>query len=98
MKNWSISQPGVLPGQSETPPLQDLPQAGRVVDVGPAGARVELTAQRGVLYGPARWNLGGHANAAAAITAGDYPRPGDAVLVVFAGVGIEDPWVVACWR
>lgn len=99
MKEWSISQPGVLPGESHAPRLQDQPQVGRVVDVTAAGARVELGgSQRGVLYGPARWNLGSYNTPALAIAAGHYPRPGDTAVIVFAGVGIEDPWVVGWWR
>jgi hypothetical protein len=99
MKEWSISQPGVLPGQGETPRLQDLPQTGRAVDATAAGVRVELAGtQSGVLYGPARWNLGSYPSPTAAILAGHYPHPDDTVLIVFAGVGIEDPWVVAWWR
>jgi hypothetical protein len=85
--------------RDHVPRLQDLPQVARVVDVSVAACRVELGgSQRGVLYGPARWNLGQYDTPALAIAAGHYPRPGDVVLIVFAGAGIEDPWVVSWWR
>jgi hypothetical protein len=94
-----VSQAGVLPGQTEAPRLQDTPQTGTVVDCTAAGARIELGGdQRGYLYGPARWGLGSYATPAAAIIGGHYPHPGDTVLLVFAGVGIEDPWICAWWR
>jgi hypothetical protein len=99
VKNWSASQPGVLPGQDTALRVQDIPQTGRAVDVTTAGVRVELGGnQRGVLYGPARWNLASYDTPADAIAGGWCPRPGDTVLVVFAGLGIEDPWIVAWWR
>lgn len=97
-KQWSVDQPGILPGQVDEPRLSDLPQVGRVIDVSTAGARFEVLGQSGVLYGPAPWPLGAYASVSSSITAGHYPHVGDVVLVVFAGRGIETPWVVGWTR
>jgi hypothetical protein len=44
------------------------------------------------------WSLGAYDTPALAISGGFAPRVGDRCLVVFAGTGIGDPWLVAWWR
>ena len=52
----------------------------------------------GAAYGPAPWCLGPHVSFAAAIAAEWMPITGDRSLVLFAGIGIENPVLVAGWR
>jgi hypothetical protein len=90
--------PQSVPGQRDEPRMQDIPQLGTVLSITSKGAKVELDARRGEFYGPAPWTLGVYDTAALAITAGYAPRVGDKVVVLFAGVGIDTPVIVAWWR
>jgi hypothetical protein len=96
-KDWSLSQGGVR-GDSGALRRQDVPQPGRVVKCTAKGAVIELDVERGVVYGPMPWHLGGSTSFAAAITGGNYPHPGDRAVVLFAGVGTSMPVCVAWWR
>jgi hypothetical protein len=90
--------PGVLPGQPTATALQDAPQEGAVVTVDATGATFTLADLPDQLFGPAPWGLGAYVDSAAALTAGHAPQPGDRCLVVFAGIGIETPWIAGWWR
>ena len=94
---FSRLTPGVH-GRTNVPHLGDVAQIGRILTVNAVGATFELAAMPGLAYGPAPWGLGQYATPAAAITAGYQPLPGDHALVVFAGVGVETPWVLSWWR
>lgn len=80
------------------PALSDVPQTAKILKVTAAGATFVLAEMPGLAYGPAPWGLGQYATPAAAITAGYQPLPGDRALVVFAGIGVETPWVLSWWR
>lgn len=95
---WSDLTPGVLPGDRTRPAIEDTPQQGTVIAVTSAGARVEVTGIRTQVCGPMPWSLGAYDTPALAISGGFAPRVGDRCLVVFAGAGIGDPWLVAWWR
>lgn len=98
LRRFSQFTPGIFPGQHDEPRLQDVPQVGTVRGVSAKGAVVEIDGQRGVTYGPAPWSLGSYSTAALAITGGFYPHTGDRCLIVFAGVGVETPILLAWWR
>ena len=98
MTRWGEFTPGVLPGQTAAPTLQDSPQQARVLSVTAGGVTFELDATPGHAYGPAPWLVGSYASAAAAISAGFAPHVGDRCLVVFAGTGMTTPWISAWAR
>lgn len=97
-RGYSTLTPGVMPGSRSAPPIQDAPQTARVVSVTAAGVVFELDATKGHSYGPAPWCIGSYATPALAVAGGFYPHVGDTCLVVFAGAGIDTPWVLAWSR
>ena len=97
-RKFSRFTPGVTPGQPYATPPQDLPSIGTVTKVTATGVwfTVPWTPQHE--YGPAPWGLGQYASVAAAVTAGYQPRVGDRALIVFAGAGYGNPWVLSWTR
>ena len=98
VKNWSRSQGGVLPGARTAPPIQDGPQQAVCKSVTADGVVFVLDATPDHSYGPALWCLGGYATPSLAIAGGFAPRPGDKLLVHFAGSAIGTPWIGAWTR
>ena len=95
---WGPLTPGAGPGDRADPDAYAIePQEGTVLRVTAAGAEVTLPSWPAHASSPAPWPLGSYNTPAAALAAGHGPRPGDRVLVVFAGDD-HTPWVIAWWR
>lgn len=89
---------GVFPGQERSLPFHEATQIFVVVSVSNKGAMVESSRMAGLKYGPAAWCLGPYDDVDEAILNGQCPRVGDKCVVVFAGVGVTDPVILAWWR
>lgn len=89
------------PASVRTPLRQyDGPQPASVVRVTGSQLFVELDSARGLEIGPCAWSrpLAPHSHSITGGTTGTYTPPPPAVgtrcLVLFAGRGVSDPWIV----